>query len=40
MGLASIPVTLARRGPEVTAAYIVMASLGPGTHVTALLAQR
>lgn len=40
MGLASIPVTLARRGHEVTAAYLAMVSLGPGTHVTALLAQR
>ena len=39
MGLASIPVTLARRGHEVTTAYVAMASLGPGTHVTALLVQ-
>lgn len=40
MGLASIPVTLARRGDEVTTAFIALASLGPGTHVTALLVQR
>lgn len=40
MGLASIPVTLARRGHEVTAEYIALASLGPGTHVTALLVRR
>lgn len=40
MGLASIPVTLARRGHEVATAYIAMASLGPGTHVTALLVKR
>ncbi|HEX9940334.1 MAG TPA: 3-oxoacyl-[acyl-carrier-protein] synthase III C-terminal domain-containing protein [Longimicrobium sp.] len=39
MGLASIPVTLAQRCAEVTTPYLAMVSLGPGTHITALLVQ-
>jgi 3-oxoacyl-[acyl-carrier-protein] synthase III len=40
MGLASVPVTLSLRGQEIAAPYLVLSSLGPGTHFTALLLQR
>jgi 3-oxoacyl-[acyl-carrier-protein] synthase-3 len=40
MALASIPVTLALRAREITAPYLVLLSIGSGTHFTALLVQR